>query len=581
MFQSVTALCQAGKLETAYQQASAALAERPDSQFAQNDMYAVVLACLKKYVGQADAAATARWVRKLAALHLPAQAWRDEQVCWEIRNLLHALSKRQYPPHAEVAGLLRDLLALPLVPVASVGRSRLLQAALKFKEQLPTEWWTWWNLELLRAEDFEKESFVPTGADKAIRMPALAESAYGAYAKSLLKQLTTRADATIVAEVEALLPCLEALANEHPDYSWLGYHRAKLLVALGDTAAAMPTLLRIVRQKSTEYWAWQLLGETLRPTDAPAALACYYRAAQCSTDDIYLGRLRETLADMMHGAGYLGEAQQQLQRFTLAKQAEGKPLPNAARYLANQDWFTQTYVLDKAVTSALLANAEAAAYGDLPWQPVVMQYVGEELNGKPAMVKLLPTAARPLQVPLKRYKWLERLKPGTPLQIKSEEVAGRLKVIQLQKRPEGQPWDVLPAQIAVITGVLPDQSRAFFTVQPGLSGAMSLADFKLQNLHPGDTFQIRLQSREKEGVMRHRVLAAERTTATAAPSVCRDFSGKLRLHEKGFGFADNIFLPAQLITQRGWVEGDEVSGRAVLSHNRLKGKDEWSAAKVN
>ena len=53
------------------------------------------------------------------------------------------------------------------------------------------------------------------------------------------------------------------------------------------------------------------------------------------------------------------------------------------------------------------------------------------------------------------------------------------------------------------------------------------------------------------------------------------------MHEKGFGFADNIFLPAQIITQRGWAEGNEVSSKAVLSHNKAKTKDEWIAVQID
>ena len=357
---SITALCQAGNLETAYRQASTALAERPDSRFAQNDMYTAVLACLKKYVGQADATATARWIRKLTALGLPAHMWRDEQVCWELRNLLMVLAKRQYPPHTEIADLLNAVVCLQLVPEASTGRSRLLQASLKFKEQLPADWWSWWNLDLLRPEDFEKESFIPADTGKAIRMPALAESAYGAYAKGLLKRLavgaSSVADANGIAtaaraDTEALLPRLEALATAHADYGWHGYYRAKLLVALGNTVAALPTLLPIVRQKSSEYWAWQLLAETLRPTDATEALACYFRATQCSADEIYLGRLRETLANMLYEAGHFGAAQEQLRRLMQTKQAEDKNLPYAARQLTAQPWFVQTHPVNKTLAS--------------------------------------------------------------------------------------------------------------------------------------------------------------------------------------------------------------------------------------
>ena len=585
MAESITTLCQTGNLEAAYRQASASLAERPGSQFAQNDMFMVVLACLKKYGGQANVGSTTRWVRKLAELQLPGVAWRDEQLCWEMHNLLRVLFKRQYPPHAEIAELLLALVGLPLVAVASVGRSRLLQAALKFREQLPAAWWDWWNLELLRPEDFMKESYVPAGTGKAIRLPALAESAYGSYAKGLLKRLTAGASSTpdAVAAAEALLPRMEALAAEHADYSWLGYHRAKLLVALGDTAGALPTLLQIVRQKSTEYWAWQLLGETLRPTDVGAALACYYRAAQCPADEMYLGRLRETLAGMLHAAGHVGEAQQQLRLLAQARQSEGKSLPTTAGQLASQPWFSQAYTLDKAVAAHLLAVAEEAAYGDLPWQSVALQYIGDEQPDKPALIRLLLAGkgARPLSVPLKKYRWLSKLPVGTPLQVKCELVAGRLSVILLQKRPAGTPWDVVPAQIAVVTNLSPDKARAFFTVAPGQYGAIQLAEANLSDIQPGDSVQVRLQAREKDGAVRYTVLAAEPTTATAPASVCRNFKGPLRLHTKGFGFADNIFLPPHVITQWGLVEGNEVSGRAALTHNRVKDKDEWSLTRLD
>lgn len=148
-----------------------------------------------------------------------------------------------------------------------------------------------------------KDLFTPADTGKSIRLPAVAENAYGAYAKSLEKRLalTNGAAAEVRQEAQNLLPRLEELTAQHPDYGWIPYRRAKLLLALGDTAAALPTLRPIIRQKSGEYWAWQLLAETLRPTDAAAALACYYRAAQCPSDEIYLGKLRETLGSVNSG----------------------------------------------------------------------------------------------------------------------------------------------------------------------------------------------------------------------------------------------------------------------------------------
>jgi hypothetical protein len=525
---TIATLCQAGELEAAYRQAKSALDQHPDSVYAQADMHLAVLACLKKYVAQADAAVTVRWVRKLAALNLPPQAGRDEQLCWEIRKLLATLAKRQYPPHAEVAELLRALTTLNLAPVPSRGRSLLLQTALKFKEQLPAEWWAWWSFELLRPEDYVKELFTPSGTDKAIRLPALAETAYGAYARSLIKRLTpnfvmkgelgqilhNQLHASTRLETQALLPRLEELSTNHTDYGWLGYYRAKLLVALGDTAAALPTLRPLVRQKSGEYWAWQLLAETLRPTDPTAALACYYRATQCHSDEMYLGRLRETLATLLHEAGHLAEAQQQLRLLTQAKEAEGKAPPYAAQQLISQPWFAQVYPIDKRVHFDLLAQADTAAYGDLPWQPVVLQEMIAATTEKPARARLLPAgrSARPLTVKLKKYPWLSKYPPGTPLQVRCEPVNGFPQAVQVAPRPDGQPWDVRPASRPEPVNV-----------------------------------------------------------------ATREFDGPLRVQAAGFGFVNGIFVPAHLITKNSWQAGQKLKGIAISQFDNKKGKDGWVA----
>jgi hypothetical protein len=87
-----------------------------------------------------------------------------------------------------------------------------------------------------------------------------------------------------------------------------------------------------------------------------------------------------------------------------------------------------------SLAANLLATAEETAYGDLPWQAVVLQYIGDEQPDKPALVRLvtIDEEARSLSVPLKKYRWLGKLPVGTPLQVKCELVAGRLKVILLK-----------------------------------------------------------------------------------------------------------------------------------------------------
>ncbi|WP_046242671.1 hypothetical protein [Hymenobacter terrenus] len=183
----------------------------------------------------------------------------------------------------------------------------------------------------------------------------------------------------------------------------------------------------------------------------------------------------------------------------------------------NQAWFAETYPADKFFHTKLLADADAAVYGDLPWQPVVLQELLAATAEKPARARLLPSGrtARPLTVRLKKYPWLSQQPLGAPLQARCEPVNGIQQVVQLVPRPEGKPWDTRPAPrpqpVAVVT---------------------------------------------------------------------REFNGLLRIQAAGFGFADNVFIPAQLIGKNGWQTGQRLKGTAVSQFDQKKGKDGWVAERA-
>src|SRR5205085_144621 len=111
------------------------------------------------------------------------------------------------------------------------------------------------------------------------------------------------------------------------------FFKAKLQLSAGD--AALPTLLPVVRQKSGDFWAWNLLAETLEPTDSPAALACLYRASTCGSEEKFLGKLRLKLARLLANT-QPGEARWQLERAKATYVAEGWPLKGDTLLLALQ-----------------------------------------------------------------------------------------------------------------------------------------------------------------------------------------------------------------------------------------------------
>lgn len=596
---TVTELRKAGRLDEALTLGVAELAAKPNDIWAKRNLAWVYHEQLKLTAGE-NAVDFLQSLAAIAKLGLgPEEEILYPNVIWQVVKRLYVLEKANYPivgwvkvrvneenhwtrsslpsidsrfrHQTEAHQLLAQVARLPYA-IPSEAHSALLKATLYLKEKAcPLKLLlTYPLLDALRLEDYQSEEY------DGRQQKSLAEMAFMALARELAAEANQ-----FQPEITAFLPQLEKTIARLPAAQWLPFFKVKLQLSSGDASAALPTLLPIVRQKSGEFWAWNLLAETLEATDPTAALACLYRASTCGSEEKFLGKVRLKLAHLLTDS-HPGEAHWQLSKVQAAYAAEGWPIKGAALPLAEQ-LKDHPAAPAEAARREWLALAEHTTYGDLPWQPVVLQFISEETAERPAMVRLLLAGdrAKPISVLLKKYRWLQKLPVGTPLQIRTELVADRNKVVQLVARPEGQLWDTLPSYVAVINGFTPDKNLAFFSVRPGLSGAFRPAEFHISDLAVGDAVHLRLQTKTKDGEPIHYALAVERSNATPDSRVYRHFSGSLQVLNAGFGFADDVFLPAPLIAQHGWQPGDTVSGRAVLQHNKKRNKDGWNVTSVD
>lgn len=415
------------------------------------------------------------------------------------RSALPASDSR-FRHQTEAHQLLAQAARLPYA-IPSEAHSALLKAMLHLKEKAcPLKLLLANPLsDVLRPEDYQGEEF------QGKKQMPLAEQAYMALARELLAEANQY---SVV--IAAFLPQLDAAIDQYPSYQWLPFFKAKLQLASGDAAAALPTLLPVVRQKSGEFWAWNLLAETLEATDPPAALACLYRASTCGSEEKFLGKLRLKLARLLADT-YPGEARYHLDKAQTTYAAEGWSLKGETLLLALQLQAHPAAAAD-AARREWLALAEQTTYGDLPWQPVVLQSISEETSERQALARLLPAGnARPVGVPLKKHRWLQKLPLGSPLQMRLEPGAERPRVIQLIARTDGQLWDV----------------RSASRPEPVVAAAT------------------------------------------------REFNGVLRVQAAGFGFVEDIFVPLHLIDKSGWQTGQRLRGTAVSRFDQKKSKEGW------
>ena len=177
----------------------------------------------------------------------------------------------------------------------------------------------WWGLDHLQAEDF-----LPYQALGGKGLMSLAERAHIAYAKALLQSRDR-------ARCGHFLPRLQQLHADHPEMAYPGYFCGKLMVMTGaDREAVLDVLVPFVREKSRDFWAWQLLSESYRE-DAQVQLACLLRAVHCGAQESFLGKVRMRIASLYVAQGEPGRARCHLERVAACYQRQGWHLPLEVR----------------------------------------------------------------------------------------------------------------------------------------------------------------------------------------------------------------------------------------------------------
>lgn len=213
----------------------------------------------------------------------------------------------------------------------SKGHSFLLQVVIKYDKWTGmADFLDWWNFDNLTPDDF-----TPYVNQRGQKMMTLAERAYIAYSKALLKTGNTE-------RIRRFLPKMDALMSQHPEMMYPGYFYGKLLLSLGsDKEEELRVIMPFARKKATEFWVWQLLGDVFVDDD-DKQMACLLRAVHCRTQENFLGKVRMKLAELYINRRLLNCARYQIDMVTRCYVAQGWRLPPQIDGWIHQPWLNET-----------------------------------------------------------------------------------------------------------------------------------------------------------------------------------------------------------------------------------------------
>ena len=143
---------------------------------------------------------------------------------------------------------------------------------------------------------------------------------------------------------------------------------------------------------------------------------------------------------------------------------------------------------------------------------------------------------------------------------------------------DGLVFGDIQQEVIVAEFVNSDKKILNFVASKTRSGFFKYDRF-LKKVEIGDKFLARLEGSGAN--TRYNVITLEKTELPANNEIMKEFNGKIRKNEnQPFGFVDDIFIEPRLIEKQKLVDGNELSGTAIISFNKKKNDWGWKAIKL-
>ena len=380
-FKEIKELRKAEKLEEALEMANQALEAEPENIWNKRAAAWVCYDYLKKFSQPDSFDAFKENLIRIKDLALP----EDEKMvfdnsAWQIGSMVFGLQKQENIDYGKINELFEIIKEFHFTK-PSEAYSFIYKAFHRGYQNWSNylEFADWWNFENFRSEDYLKEEF----KDKKIM--SIAEQAYIAYSKKLLEGEPVdsfgQERAIDKVKIREFLPKLDKIVDEHPEYQYPPYFKAKLLLALGDDENILSSFLPFAKQKRNDFWVWEVMAEIF-PDDKEVQFACYCKALSLKTPEDFLVKIRKIFAGMLVDRQMYNEAKTEINKVITTREKEGWKLPNQIKLWIEQDWYktATTKENNKDLYAQHVKKAEEILFQDIPEEVIAVEFVNENKN---------------------------------------------------------------------------------------------------------------------------------------------------------------------------------------------------------
>lgn len=365
------------KTVEAYNAAKALLSKYPDDFHARSTMAWCIKNCASEAAQNADTKQFIRLLSELVPLRLGeiGEQTLTTKFAWDIMTLFKNDSI-PFPALSDTADKVFAILQLLEFKKPDKYFSMLLDSFLKIKNSQNIRWGNfcsfmdWWGFDNFMPQDYCP---VAIGNDKSIM--SLAERAYSAYYKSLIAHIEN--GNTDTNAINSYLTRLDNIIHSHPEYKFAAYHKALLLLELGEKDNSLEAIRPFVKQKQNDFWVWDVLSQTT--DDEETQLSCYCRALRCHPRPEYICKMRLKAAELMHRHGFDSNAKYEIEQSIATYRKKGWHIKERTLALTQQPWYVNAANAksNNDFYEKHLQASESYLYIDSPEIPVLITYCNQ------------------------------------------------------------------------------------------------------------------------------------------------------------------------------------------------------------
>ena len=379
-FKEVKELRKSGKLEEALAMANQDLEKEPANIWNKRSIAWVYHDYLKENVSKEKIEIFIKYLDKIKSLELPA----DENMvfdssAYQIGKLIFSLAHEDHINHKNVSQIFEHIKDFHFTK-PSEEYSFLYKAFHKCYKTWEDyiSFADWWSFDNFSSQDYLSEEF------KGKKIMSVVEQAYIAYSKKLLEGESKVVEDFILPKaidkikIKEFLHKLDIIVENHPEYQYPPYFKAKLLLALGDEEEVLSNFIPFAKKKRNDFWVWELLADTFSPEDE-RKMACLCKALSLRTPNEFLINTRQKIAKILVEQNKFEEAKTEIEKILLARNDNNWKIPKQISEWTEQDWFKSNASLKDNFSfyKQYLKSAEEILFADIPEEIVVVEFVNE------------------------------------------------------------------------------------------------------------------------------------------------------------------------------------------------------------